>query len=253
MANDRCFVAGRGPASSHQTQGWEPIWADLDGLSEYWRTPERAVVTWAERLWEAGGRRVLDLGCGIGRHTVALARMGFTITATDISSSGLVTCAVWLAGEGLSAALVRHKMETLPFPDRAFDGLIAYNVIYHATAAWMRRILAEARRVLNPDGWLYATAITRDDSKIANYRADVKTGKCREIEPFTFVYLCDAPGDKHLPHHYCDEAELRTFLAGFVIDGLCLVRREYADEGGVLRVGTHYHVQARRPLSLSGT
>jgi SAM-dependent methyltransferase len=232
---------------SPQTQGWEPIWADLDALPGYWRTPERAVVAWAEQLWEAGGRRVLDLGCGVGRHTIALARMGFTVTATDISPSGLATCVAGLARAGLSATLVRHEMGVLPFPTSVFDGLIAYNVIYHTTAVGMRRILAEMRRVLSPGGWLYATAIARADSRIAGYRADIALGRCQEIERFTFVYLRDAPGDKHLPHHYCDEAELRAFLAALVVDDLRLVRVEYADEGGVVQVGAHYHVQARRP------
>jgi len=74
----------------------------------------------------------------------------------------------------------------------------------------------------------------------------VETGECQEIEPFTFVYLRDAPDDKYLPHHYCDEAELRTLLAGFVVDNLRRVREEYTDEGGVIRVSAHYHVQARR-------
>jgi tellurite methyltransferase len=240
--------------SSQQTQGWEPFWADLDELPEYWRTPEQAVVAWAERLWEAGGRQVLDLGCGIGRHTVALARMGFAVTATDVSPSSLATCAAWLAAqlsspkshEGLDATLARHEMGTFPFPDRAFDGLVAFNVIHHTTAAGMRRILAEMRRVLNPGGWFYASVAAREESNIACYRADVETGKCREIKPFTFVYLRDAPGDKYLPHHYCDEPELHSLLAGFVVDDLRLVREEYTDEDGIIYVGAHYRVQARR-------
>jgi len=172
-------------ASLRQTQGWESLWADLDALPDHWRTPEPAVLAWAEQLWEAGGRRVLDLSCGIGRHTVALARLGFTLTATDVSPSGLATCAAWLAREGLSATMVRHDMETFPFPERAFDGLIA-------------------------------------------------------------LYLRHAPGDKHLPHHYCDEPELRTFLAGFVVDDLYLVRREHTGGDGAIYVSAHYHVQARR-------
>jgi len=242
MTNGRCSLT-----SSPQIQGWEPFWANLDGLPEYWRTPERAVVTWAKQLWEAGGRRVLDLGCGIGRHTIALARMGFAVTATDVSPSGLATCAAWLAREGLSATLVRHEMEALPLSGRAFDGLVAYNVIYHVPVAGMRQILAGMHRVLNSGGWLYATVIARDDSKIAGYRTDVETAKCQEIEPFTFIYLRYAPGDKHLPHHYCDEAEVRALLAGFIVDDLHLVRVEYASEVGVIQVGAHYHVQARRP------
>jgi len=78
---------------SLQTQGWEPIWAALDALPEFWRMPEPVVLAWAGALREAGGRQVLDLGCGIGRHTVALARLGFTVTANDVSPSGLATSA----------------------------------------------------------------------------------------------------------------------------------------------------------------
>jgi tellurite methyltransferase len=229
------------------TRGWEPIWADLDALPVYWRTPERSVVAWAEQLWEAGGRRVLDLGCGVGRHTVALARMGFAVTATDVSPSGLATCAAWLVREGLNATLVCHEMGALPASGCAFDGLIAYNVVYHTTVAGMKRVLAGIRRVLRPGGQLYVTVTARSDSKIANYHADMEIGKCQEIEPFTFIYLRDAPGDKHLPHHYCDEAELRSFLADFVVDDLCLMRVEYVDDDGVVQTGAHYHVQARRP------
>jgi len=230
-----------------QDRGWEPIWANLDALPDHWRTPERAAVAWAERLWEAGGRRVLDLGCGIGRHTVALARVGFTVAATDVSPSGLTTCAAWLAREGLAATLIRHEMEVFPFPDHAFDGMIAWYVIHHTLAAGMRRILAEARRALRPGGWLYAAVAARDEGNTALYRSDVEAGRCREIEPFTFIYLREAPGDKHLPHHYCDEAELRSLLTGFAVDDFYLARWEYTDDDGVVRTGAHYHVRARRP------
>jgi len=232
---------------STPTQGWESIWADLDALPDYWRTPDGAVLAWAERLREAGGRQVLDLGCGIGRHTLLLARLGFAVAATDVAPSGLVTCAAWLAREGLSATLVRHDMETLPFADTAFDGVISYHVIYHTTAGGMRRILEAMRCLLHPSGWLYFTANARDERKMASYRADVEAGQCQEIEPFTFIYLHDAPDDKHLPHHYCDEAELRDLLTGFAVDDLRLAYKEYTDEdGGAVRRGTHYHVQCRR-------
>ena len=229
-----------------QTQGWESIWANLDELPTFWRTPEPDVLVWVDALREAGGRRVLDLGCGVGRHTVALARLGFTVTATDVSPSGLTTCAAHLAREGLRATLVRHEMETFPFPDRAFDGLIAFNVIHHTSVAGMHRILAGMCRVLRPGGRAYFTAVAREESNIARYRADVETAKCREIELFTFIYLRDAFGDKYLPHHYCDEAELRALLAGFVVDDLRLVREEYTGDDGVTYVSAHYHVQARR-------
>jgi SAM-dependent methyltransferase len=189
---------------------------------------------------------MLDLGCGIGRHTVAFARMGLSVTATDVSASGLTICAAWLAREGLSASLVRHEMGLMPFPDCTFDGLVAYNVIYHTTVAGMNQVLAEVGRVIRPKGRLYATIIARRDSRVAGYRTDVAAGKCMEIEPFTFIYPRDAPGDKFLPHHYSDEREVRGFVAGFALDDMRLVHVEYADEQGTIQTGAHYHIQARR-------
>jgi tellurite methyltransferase len=176
---------------------------------------------------------VLDLGCGIGRHTIGAARLGLTITGTDFSPSGLETCAAWLVREGLCATLACHEIGRLPFPASAFDGLIAYSVIYHATPAGMRRTLSEIGRMLCPGSWLHVTIITREDSKVATCQADVRAGKCHEIEPFTFVYprLGDAP-DKFLPHHYCDEAQLRDLLTDFDIEELRLDRREYWETGG---------------------
>ncbi len=231
-----------------QTQGWEVLWAGLDIPTEYWRTPEPKVVAWAERLREAGGRRIFDLGCGLGRHTIALADLGFSVVAADASPTGLATCAAWLAREGLEAGLLRHDMETLPARDGVFDGLVAYNVLYHATVTGMRRALTEISRVLCTGGWLYATITSREDSQIAMYRADVAAGRCVEIEPYTFIYPQNAPSDKYLPHHYCDEVELRHLLTAtqFGIDDWRLERVEYVGEDGKVHTGAHYHVQAHR-------
>lgn len=60
-------------------------------------------------------------------------------------------------------------METFSFPDRAFDGLAAFNVIHHTTATGIRWVLAEMRRVLNPGGWFYATVVAREESNIVRY------------------------------------------------------------------------------------
>ena len=230
------------PGKAH---GWESIWADLDALPEYWRMPEPAVVAWAERLQQAGGRCVLDLGCGIGRHTVALARLGFEVAAADVSPSGLATCAAWLAREGLRASVACHEMETFPFPTGAFGGLVAFHVIYHNTLDGMRRTLAEMHRILRSGAWLYLTAIPRDEGRITTYQAETAAGQCREIEPFTFVWPHET-GDKSLPHHHCDEAELRDLLAGFAVDSLHLVRKKHIDDDGTPQVSAHYHVQACR-------
>ncbi len=230
--------------SAWGSQGWEPIWADEGKVSDYWLRPDPDVMAWAEGLWAAGGRRVLDLGCGLGRHVIALARRGFRVTGCDISPTALARCRAWLAREGLTATLIQHPMTELPYPDGSFDGVLAMYVVYHATRAQMERTLAEVGRVLVPGGRFYATFIARDQLR-KRLPPEVASRRI-EIEPFTFVDPGDVVGDKGLPHHYCDEAEVRHLLAGFVIDDLRLNRREETDDRGRRKLHSHYHVQARR-------
>lgn len=231
--------------SALDSEGWEPIWADKDKIADYWLTPDPEVTAWAERVWMTGGRRVLDLGCGLGRHVVALARRGFLVTGCDVSPTALARCRAWLDQEGLTATLGQHPMTVLPYPDRSFDGVLAMYVIYHATRAEIEQTLAEMHRVLVPGGRLYATFIARDQLRGDQLPAEVARRRV-EIEPFTFVDPADSVGDKRLPHHYCDEAEVRDLLAGFVIDDLRLNRWEETDDQGRRKLHSHYHVQARR-------
>ncbi len=224
---------------------WDPIWADDSRIGDIWWTPSSEVMGWAETVWDAGGRRILDLGCGVGRHVIALTRRGFQVTAGDISLVGLARCREWLIRERLTATLSQHPMTDLPYPDHSFDGVLAFFVVYHGTRTEIQRALAGVRRVLAPGGRFYVTFIARDQELDEQLRADMAAGRCVEIEPFTFMARADVEGDKELPHHYSDEAEVRALLADFVIDELYLDRETPDDQGG-WRSRMHYHVQARK-------
>jgi SAM-dependent methyltransferase len=188
----------------------------------------------------------LDLGCGVGRHTLHLTREGRWVVGGDLSVAGLQRCALSLRREGLPRRLVRHDMTRLPFADRSFDGLVAFHVIYHTTTDGLRAAVDEIRRVLRTGGEAYLTLLGRLEENVARCRADVARGICREIEPFTFVYVREAPGDKDIPHHYCDETEVRDLLTSLETLALVPVRSEYVDEDGEEHRSLHYHVQVRR-------
>ncbi len=237
--------------SANGPRGWERLWADKAGLSEYWDIPDPVAMEWGRGLGPSV-RRVLDLGCGLGRHTLALAGIGLSVVGGEVSPSGLAACAAGMRAEGLSPLLACHDMSRLPFADGTFDALLAFNVIYHATTDGLRAVLAEICRVLVPGGSLYLTFIGRVAQNIARYRADVARGVCREVEPFTFIYVREAHEDKYLPHHYCDEAELRDLLAPFEVEVLTPCPNEYTDEQDVHHVSLHYRVQARRLLEPNG-
>lgn len=105
----------------------------------------------------AGAGRVLDLGCGSGRLTVALAREGAAVTGLDTSRERLEQARRRAGEGGVELELVEATMDDpLPFEDGSFDAATSRLVLM--AAAEPTATLRELRRVVVPDGRI-ATAI----------------------------------------------------------------------------------------------
>lgn len=91
--------------------------------------------------------RLLDVGCGGGHLVAAAAARGWRASGADLSHPA---CAV--ARKASGAPVVQAESDALPFRDDAIDALTLVNVLDHA--ADPGGVLAEARRVLGPDGTL---------------------------------------------------------------------------------------------------
>jgi len=104
------------------------------------------------------GDRVLDLGCGAGRHAFEVYRRGAHVVAVDFDLSELAPVngmfgamrAEGEAGPPAAATAVTADAASLPFPDGAFDRVIAAEIIEHVPRDW--RVMAEIARVLRPGG-----------------------------------------------------------------------------------------------------
>ena len=67
------------------------------------------------------GRRVLEVGCGLGAIAAELARRGADVTALDLTWTGTAAAARRLALDGTRGAAVEGDAERLPFADGSFD------------------------------------------------------------------------------------------------------------------------------------
>ena len=185
-------------------------WNELLKKEEFQRQePTWAVIRFAKLLKEKGLRKVLDLGCGAGRHLVFLAKEGFEVIGLDSSPVALEFSRERLEEEGLKAELVQADMTKIPYPDSFFDAAIAIAAIYHGTLSKMRQAVSEIYRVLRPGGW---TLIEFKSKRSYRY------GKGRKIEPDTFI--AETGGDAGIPHHYSDREEVEQLTREFILHEL---------------------------------
>ncbi len=159
-----------------------------------------------DQFARGGCSRLLDLGCGNGRHLVELARQGYQADGLDISQTGLRLTRAWLAEAGLEAGLVcGDARRALPCCTAGYDGLISIQVIHHAVLAEVRAAIAEIWRILRPGGIAFVTVAARLDPDMAH----------EEIEPGTFVPL--EGEERGLPHHIFTEEGIRRAFGAFHI------------------------------------
>jgi SAM-dependent methyltransferase len=212
-----------------ESRPWD--WRNVE--SPRWTIPAEDVYYLADRWAGKGGSmRLLDLGCGLGRHSLFFAERGFDVTGYDLSTGGLERLRLEAGNRGLRVDTVSGDMTQLPFDGGAFDFLLAYQSIYHTGSEGMRLAIAEMGRVLSPGGEAYATLIAKDgwsypasDALIIDDRVRLKREEDGSL----------------LPHCFTDAAEIPGLFGGFLILG---VRR--IEEIGSPPSSPHYHVLAKK-------
>ena len=123
-------------------------WARAPGHDAFWAYRKGLVDFIGE-----GSGRALEVGCGEGRVSRELKRLGYHVTASDA-----VAAMVEAAREGNSADDYRVAgLGDLPFDDESFDLVMAYNVLMDVED--VPGALREIRRVLKPEGTLLVSLV----------------------------------------------------------------------------------------------
>ena len=161
---------------------------------------------------DKNGSRVLDLGCGTGRHIVHLTRLGFDVYGFDASPKALSMTQEWLDEEGLEANLCKHQMEdSFPYEDDFFDTIISIQVIHHNLIRNIRKTISEIERVLKPGGILFVTVPVLHPGQVS----EEDDWKLVEVEKGT--YIPQRGWESGIPHHYFTLEEIPIEFQSFDI------------------------------------
>ena len=128
-----------------------------------------------DRLGLRPGERVLDMGCGAGRHAFEMYRRGADVVAFDQDADELsnvrdLFVAMQEAGEvpaGAEADVKEGDALSLPFADGEFDRVVAAEVLEHIPADI--QAIHELARVLRPGGTI-AVSVPRWFPEIVNWK-----------------------------------------------------------------------------------
>ena len=214
-----------------QTRDWERIYRQQGDL-QYRVLPK--IRRAANRFKSMNYEKILDLGCGTGRHTIFLALQGFLVYATDISPTGIA-----IAGEKAKALNLgnihfqQHDMKSIPYPDKFFDAVLCIWTIYHGTLDKVRQTINESYRVLKPNGTVLTDFLSVDDSTY---------GTGREIERNTF--MGEKKTEEDVPHHYTTREELVQLFSSFRQLKIRASSNSYVDESGQKYNRKYYTVEA---------
>jgi len=139
----------------HSRQYWDKLWGRF--------LKHHAMIAPSGKLVQLllphveRGAPVLDLGCGEGRNTIYLGRIGYRAIGLDLSRKAVRLLANNLFDEEVRGAAIVGDARSLPFPDNAFGGVLAHNLFDHLDPEGFTLAMTETRRVVVEGGILLMT------------------------------------------------------------------------------------------------
>jgi SAM-dependent methyltransferase len=202
---------------AHETPRFRPVY------------PLDQVVRWTFRNLDRTATpkpKVLDLGCGAGRHALFFAEAGFDAYASDISEVGVRELQVVAAKRNVVVQTHATPGQDLShYENGTFDAVLCCGVMYYLTLAEAEQMMSEVLRVLRPGGKF--CLITRTD----------RDGRCQQatpVGPCTWHLHALGPGapsnmEEDMDMLFFSNAEIERMFSSFA--NVCVDRMTYVHAG----------------------
>jgi len=204
---------------------WDRIYKNEGKSYKYYdiTKPHRDIAKILKLFKKQKVKRILDLGCGLGRHVIFFAKHGFEVYGIDIAKEGLKILKKLLKEQNLKAELkIGNIFEKLPYDDNFFDAIVSVQVLQHGKLSEIKRAIAEIERVLKPSGLIFVTLSGRYSRGKIRYCL-VKTAK--KIAPRT--YIPTKGNETGLTHYIFNKKVIKKLFYNFKILDLWKDDKDY--------------------------
>jgi SAM-dependent methyltransferase len=181
-------------------KAWD--WSKSD--SEHWLVPSEESYFILNRWKNEGFSTFLDLGCGLGRHSIQFAKAGFDVYASDLSRQAIEALASKAEEERLNIRTTCCDMVSLPYGDAFFDCMLAYHVISHTNTEGIIRTIAEISRIVKSGGEIFLTLCSKSSWVGGKPNSPL-------VDDNTIIKSEEGP-EKGIPHFFADDKMIRLLF-----------------------------------------
>ncbi|MBN1331505.1 class I SAM-dependent methyltransferase [Candidatus Dojkabacteria bacterium] len=129
----------------------------FDSHGRFYLLPHEDITKFINLCKERKLNKILDLGCGPGRHVVKLAEEGFEVFGIDISPSAASLAEKWLHQKNLEAEIFVADFDDKQkdFEDNSFDAILAVNTLEYGQQGEFGENLKQIGRLLRKGGLVF--------------------------------------------------------------------------------------------------
>lgn len=219
-----------------KSKGWQ--WEIVKGNGEnIWKEPSIESYYLLNRWQELEKKDFLDLGCGIGRHSVLFGMNGFNTSCFDISQNAIDKTRAWCESLSITCDYKVGDMLDLTYENNSFDCILCMNVISHTDTAGMKKVISELKRVLKDDGEVYLTLGSKETWGF-------KQTDWPLVDPNTRIRMDEGP-EKGIPHFYADYDLIMKLFNEFKIIKIFQLEDFYEIDGKI-KNSYHYHLLIKK-------
>lgn len=218
-----------------KSKGWN--WKIVKDDDCVWKNPSVESYYLLNRWKSQNKKEFLDLGCGLGRHSILFAQNKFNTYCFDISDESISRTKSWAESLDLNMDYKKGDMLKLPYANESMDCILCKNVISHSDTEGVKKIISELKRVLKENGECYLTLGSKDTWGF-------KQDSWPLIDNNTRLKMEIGPEYK-TPHFYADYELIKELFCEFKIIFINHIE-DFYESNGKTYSSFHYHILIKK-------